>query len=87
MPMPSGDGDYIPDLIFFLRNLIMYLLIYINNKWNNWIWYVVCLCFLIEMWKKTSSTKTSGYFWNRQVILFFKFLPVGIQPGFEVNLI
>lgn len=31
MPMPSGDGDYILGLIFFLRNLIMYLLIYINK--------------------------------------------------------
>ena len=32
MPMLSGNGDYIPGLIFFLRNLIMYFLIYINNK-------------------------------------------------------
>lgn len=47
---------------FFLRNLIMYLLIYINNKWNNWIRYVVCLCFLIEMWKSFIPRKLQDTF-------------------------
>lgn len=73
IPMWGGHGDYILGLTFFLRILIVYLLTY--NKWNNWRWYVMCLCFLIEMWKKTSSTKTSGYFWSRQVISLLKSLP------------